>query len=104
MAVVAQDNSFNHAITLLRQQSTTAASPSIDQEDTVPKETKPLEYMSKAQSAKTYSGDSDRWDKALRQLQESSEDKGIGAVVESFARSPAAIMIMRLPKVEPARL
>src|SRR2546430_5735757 len=66
MAVAAQDNSFNHAITLLRQQSTTAASPSIDQEDSVPKETKPLEHLSKAQSAKTYSSDSDLWDKALR--------------------------------------
>lgn len=49
-----------------------------------------MEHVSKTQSAKTYSSDFDLWDKALGQLQESSEDKCIVAVVESFPRSPAA--------------
>lgn len=49
-----------------------------------------MEHVSKTQSAKTYSSDSDLWDKASRQLRESSEDKCIVAVVESFPGSPAA--------------
>lgn len=90
VTVAAQVDSSNHAITLLRQQSTTAASLSFGQEDATPKETKQLERTSKTQSAKIYTSDSDLWDEALRQLQKSSEHKGIVAVVERFAKSPAA--------------
>ncbi len=46
--------------------------------------------MSQTQPAKTYPSDSDLWDKALRQLQESGEHKGIVAVVERFKTSSAA--------------
>jgi hypothetical protein len=74
----------------LRQQSTIAASSPVDQKDAIPKETKQLEQVSQTQCAKTYSSDCGLWDKALVQLQESSKDKDIVAVVECFARSPVA--------------
>jgi hypothetical protein len=70
--------------------STTAASPSISQEDAIPQETEQLDRVSQTQPAKTYSSDSDLWDKALRQLQESGEHKSIVAVVELFGTCPAA--------------
>jgi hypothetical protein len=91
MAVATQDDSSNHAIALLRRQSTIAASPPVDQEDAVPKETKQLEQVSQTQCAKAYSSDYGLWDKALIQLQASKEDKDIVAIiVERFAKSPAA--------------
>lgn len=75
IVVAAEDDSSNHPINLLRRQSTTAVPSSIGQEDAVPKEKKQLEHTSKPQSAKTYSSDSDLWDKALRHLQDSEKHK-----------------------------
>lgn len=87
VAVAAQGDSSNHAGVPLRQQATTV---SIDQGDAVPEETKQSEHVSHTQSAKTSSSNCDLWVKALRHLQESKEDKGILAIVERFAKSPAA--------------
>ena len=70
--------------------STTAASPSISQEDAIPQETEQLDRMSQTQPPKTYTSDSDLWDKALRQLQESGKHEGIVAVAGRFATNPAA--------------
>jgi hypothetical protein len=66
VVVAAQGYSSNHASVPLRQ------------------------HVSHTQSAKTSSSNCDLWDKALRHLQESKEDKGIVAIVERFAKSPAA--------------
>jgi len=90
VAVAAQGDSFNHASGPLRQQATTAVSSYIDQGDAVPEETKQSEHVSHTQSAKTSFSDCHLWDKALRHLQESEEDKGIVAIVERFVKSPAA--------------
>lgn len=90
VAVAAQGDSSNHASVPLRQQATTAVSSSIDQGDAMPEETKQSEQVSHTQSAKTSSSNCDLWDKALRHLQESKEDKGIVAIVERFAKTLAA--------------
>ena len=90
MAVAAQDDSSSHAIVLLRQKSTAAASPPVGQEDAVLKETKQMEQVSQRKSSKTYSSDSNLWDKALRHLQDSEKHKDILTIVEGFAKTQAA--------------
>jgi hypothetical protein len=89
VAIAAEDGSSNHATIPLLQPATAAVLPSPDQGNAPSEETKKSGQMSHTRSAKASWGNCGLWDKALRHLQESKEDRYIVSIVEGFAKNLA---------------
>jgi len=89
VAVAAEDGSSNHATVPLQQPATAAVLPSPDQGNATSEETKKSGQMSHTRSAKTSWGNCALWDKALRHLQESKNDRDIVSIVQGFATNLA---------------
>ncbi len=88
MAVAVQDGSSDDLTRSLLPQSTTPVLPSSGDGNSTTEGMKRSGPVSHTQFAGTSSSSCDLWDKAVRHLQESNQDRSIVSIVKSFANTP----------------